>query len=186
MQSEKINFTYILFASGLTNPVVVSALVNDLQIASATIVKNGRFEFVVESQFESGPANLSLKVHDTSNALISVTAIKMQWLQENSNINPNWTNREAGPNEIWDYNMPESDLWTAGKNASFHGTIMLEYETDRRKSFLRSYAKVAIGDQQFDLRNKTGQYTFREAGTFTLPMTSPVSYWLMERLFVEI
>jgi hypothetical protein len=186
MRSEKISFTYILFATGVTSPVAISAWINGLQVACTEIQKGGRFEFVVECELEPGPAELSLKVHDTSKAAVSVTSIKMQWLQENSNINPNWTNREAGPNEIWNYNMPESNPWTAERNASFHGTIMLEYETDRRKSFLRSYAKVAVGDQHFDLRNKTGQYTFKEPGTFTLPMTSPVSYWLMKRLFVEI
>jgi hypothetical protein len=185
MQSEKINFTYILHAVQVTTPVTVSASVNGVHVASNKIEKSGKFELVVETFLEQGPAELSLKVHDIGKAAISVTSIKMQWLQENSNINPNWTGREGGPNEIWNYGVPAT-AWTAQTNALHHGTIMLDYEQDNRRSFLRSYAKVTVGDQHFDLRNKTGPYTFKEPGTFTLPMTSPVSYWLMKRLFVEI
>jgi hypothetical protein len=109
----------------------------------------------------------------------------MQWLQENSNINPNWTSREAGPNEIWNYGVPAT-AWTAQTNALYHGTIMLDYEQDNRRSFLRSYATVSTGGQTFNLRDKAGAYEFYAAGSFTLPLTSPVSYWLMKRLFVEI
>lgn len=187
MQFEKINFTYILHAALVTKPITVTASVNGVQVAIADIIKNGRFEFVVETVLEPGPVELSLIVGDTNRAAITVNSIKMQWLQENSNFNPNWTDREAAPNEIWNYGAPASaTVWSAQINASYHGTIMLDYEQDGRRSFLRSYATVSTGDQTFNLRDKSGPQWFNAPGTFTLPMTSPVSYWLMKRLFVEI
>lgn len=187
MQYEQINFTYILTASAVTVPISVIATVNETPVSSFKIVRNGRFEFVVETNLKSGLANLVLHVGNTDCATVTVNAIKMQWVKENSNINPAWTSREAGPGEIWNYNMPASAAaWSAETNVAHHGTIVLDYETDNRKSFLRNYATVCTNNQQFDLKDKTGPYTFKTAGTFALQMTSPLSYWLMQRLFVVI
>ena len=187
MQSEQINFTYILNTAAVNEPIAITATVNGNTVATDTITKNGRFEFLVPTDLPFGNVNLDLHIGKTNNAIVTVALVKMQWLKENSNINPSWTGREPGPGEIWHYGAPPGTYsWSAEINAAHHGTIMLEYETDGRKSFLRNYAEVSINDQRFNLRGESGPYTFRQAGKFTIPMTSPVSYWLMERLFVAI
>ena len=185
MQSEQINFTYILGVSALTTPVTVTASVNGAQVAVGNITKNGRFEFLVRTDLATGIADLILDVGDTNKAIITVNAIKMQWVKENSNINPVWTNREAGPGEIWNYGMPES-VWSAEINASYHGTVILDYEVEGRKSYLRNYATVLTGNKQFNLKDKPGPFSFKDSGQFCLKMSSPLSYWLMERLFVAV
>lgn len=185
MQSEQINFTYILGVSALTTPVAVTASVNGVQIVAGNITKNGSFELLVETNLVPGVVDLVLDVGDTNTAIVTVNTIKMQWVKENSNINPAWTNREAGPGEVWNYGMPDS-AWSAGINASHHGTIMLDYVTEGRGSYLRNYAIVSTIGEQFNLKDKIGPFSFKESGQFCLKMSSPLSYWLMERLFVAI
>jgi hypothetical protein len=187
MPSEILKFTYILNVSNLTVPITIGATLNNSVVGSAVISNNGKFEFAAETELKAGTCELSLLVGETNRATVTVNSIKMQWLQENSNINPIWTGREPGPNEVWNYGAPASaPVWSAQINASYHGTIMLEYEQDNRRSFLRSYATVSTGGKTFNLRDQIGAYAFCTPGSFTLSMTSPVSYWLMKRLFVEI
>lgn len=187
MLSEQVNFTYILHASFVSEPIAITASINEVQVATATITKNGKFEFLVECNLEQGAANLSLQVAQTGNSSVTVGAIRLTWVNENSSTDASWTGREPGPYEIWNYNDPDTELILSADNANpKHKTIMLDYETDGRKSFLRNYAIVKTNDQHFNLRDKSGPYTFKTTGKFTIPMTSPVSYWLMERLFVAI
>jgi hypothetical protein len=187
MLFEQINFVYILHAALVSEPITVTAHINDVQVASATIAKNGKFEFVVESNLSQGAANLTLHIAQTGNSTVTVSAVRLTWVNENSSTDASWTGREPGPNEIWNYSDPDTELVLTAEAANpKHKTIMLDYETDGRKSFLRNYAIVHINNQEFDLRDKSGPYTFKTVGKFSIPMTSPVSYWLMERLFVAV
>jgi hypothetical protein len=187
MLSEQVNFTYILHASFVNEPIAVTASINEVPIATANITKNGKFEFLVNCDLEQGPANLSLHVAQTKNSTVTVSAVRLTWVNENSSTDAAWTGREPGPNEIWNYNDPDTEQVLSADNANpKHKTIILDYETDGRKSFLRNYGIVKTNNQEFNLRELLGPYTFKTAGKFSIPMTSPVSYWLMERLFVAI
>jgi hypothetical protein len=187
MLSEQVDFTYILHAAFVSDPVTVTARINDVPVASATITKNGKFEFVVESDLSQGAAALALHIAQTGNSTVTVSAVRLTWVNENSSTDASWTGREPGPNEIWNYNDPSTEVVLAAEAANpKHKTILLDYETDGRKSFLRNYAIVNVNNREFNLRDQTGPYTFKTAGEFFIPMTSPVSYWLMERLFVAV
>jgi hypothetical protein len=184
MLFETIRFTYLLYAANLKVPVSVTAMVNGIVVATAIITANGKFEFPVETELASGDANISLSIGELSGCTITVTNVKLTWVKDNSSLDPHWLSK-PGPNEVWHYNAPELEkVIGASRSQLKFSTILLEYETDERRSYLRNTALVETDGKKFNLQNAKGFYTFKSSGSFTLPMTSPVSYWLLEHLFV--
>lgn len=185
MLSETIRFTYLLHASNLTAPVPVGATLNGAVVASAIIATNGKFEFPVEMELGQGDANVTLSLGELSGSIITVTSVKLTWIRDNSSLDPHWLSK-PGANEVWNYNAPNLEkVISESRGQLKFSTILLEYETDERKSFLRNNAVVESGGKQFNLKNAKGFYAFKAPGSFTLPMTSPVSYWLLEHMFVS-
>jgi hypothetical protein len=186
MQSETIKFVYILHASNVNVPVQVEATLNGTVIDTAIITSNGKFEFVVQMELKSRDAKITLSLGQLSGSSITVNSIKLTWTKDNSSLDPLWFTKPA-EHEIWNYNEPGIDKIIAEAKADPKAnTILLDYTTDGRRSFLTNYAVVETNGDQFNLQNKPWPYTFKAPGSFTLPMSSPVSYWLMERLFVVI
>lgn len=185
MLFETIRFTYLLHASNLTVPVPASVTLNGEVVGSAIIANNGKFEFPVEVKIGQGDANVTLSLGELSSSIITVTSIKLTWIQDNSSLDPHWLSK-PGPNEVWNYNAPNLEKAISESRSQLKfSTILLEYETDERKSFLRNNALVESGGKQFNLQNAKGFYAFKAPGSFTLPMASPVSYWLLEHMFVS-
>jgi hypothetical protein len=186
MLSESIRFTYLLHAANLNVPVPIGATLNGTVVDTAVIAVNGKFEFAVDMELSDGDANIALTIGELSGSTITVTSVKLTWVKDNSSLDPHWLSK-PGPNEVWHYNAPELEkVIGASRSRLKFSTILLEYETDERKSFLRNNALVESGGEQFSLQNAKGFYAFKAPGSFTLPMTSPVSYWLLQHLFVSV
>ena len=186
MLSETIRFTYLLHAANLTTPVPVGATLNGTVIDTAVVAANGKFEFAVDMELRDGDANIALTIGELSGSIITVTSVKLTWVRDNSSLDPHWLSK-PGPNEVWNYNAPHLEkVISESRGQLKFSTILLEYESDERKSFLRNNAIVETEGKQFNLQNTRGFYAFKTPGSFTLPMTSPVSYWLLEHLFVAV
>lgn len=187
MQSEKITFEYFLFINNASEPPEVSVTLNDAVIATSRIPRIGRFKLDVTTEIVPGPAKLSLNIVDAKGGAIRVENISLKWEEEE--LNSGWINRDhEDENTHWSYKDRAADIMFAETASDGARSLTLDYETDSVPSFLRNYATVEVDGKVSSLRGAymQGPYVFKAPGSFILDMTSPVPYWLLERLFVAI
>lgn len=190
MQAEQIDFTFMLTAIGVVQPIKVNVTVNDIVVASGEISKSGGQQFVARTTLEPGTVKLAFNVPDEFKGLLRIDNVRVVWIADNSSLNSSWVSREEVDNEIWNYNDPAADAeFEKIVNGPATKFIAMDYMTDgTTPSFLRNYAYVQTKDTIVkikDMENKN-PYTFTCPGSFVIPITSPVAYWLMERLFVAL
>ncbi len=187
MQSEKITFEYFLFITNASEPPVVSVSLNDVVIAEQRIPRIGRFKLDVTTEIVPGPAKLALNIIETKGGSIRVENISLKW--EDEELNSSWINKDhEDENTHWSYKDRAAEAMYNEAAADGARSITLDYETEMVPSFLRNYAAVEVDGKVSSLRGAymQGPYVFRSPGSFILDMTSPVPYWLLERLFVAI
>lgn len=187
MPSEQINFTFILTAYGITDYIPVDILVNNNVVHSENISVNGRKTISTTISLEQGPANVSIAVTENQHGSVRVENIKVAWVNDSTSVNSSWTMQND--NEIWCYNDPDTvNAFNRIVNGTGAKVIALDYVTDETvPSYIRNYAFAEDeAGNRIELKTLKGQYVFNKKGRLTLPMTSPISYWLMERLFVAI
>jgi hypothetical protein len=187
MQSEKITFEYFLFITNASEPPVVSVSLNDVVIAEQRIPRMGRFKLDVTTEIVPGPAKLALNIIDAKGGSIRVENISLKW--EDEELNSSWINKDHDDEHThWSYKDPTAE--TMYNEAASNGarSITLDYETETVPSFLRNYATVIVDGKASSIRSAymQGPHVFKGPGSFILDMTSPVPYWLLERLFVAI
>lgn len=187
MQSEKVTFEYFLFITNASDNPEVSVSLNDVVVATSRTPRAGRFKFDVTIDINAGPAKVALHINSLKGGAIRVENISLKW--EDEELNSGWINRDhEDENTHWSYKDRAADLMFAETASDGARTLTLDYETDSVPSFLRSYATVEVNGKVSTLRGAymQGPYIFKEPGRFILDMTSPLPYWLLERLFVAL
>lgn len=191
MQAEQIDFTFLLFVSGVVDAMPFTVTVNDTVIESGELARNGRHSITAHASLIQGPANVSFNIVEKRKGSVRLENIKLAWINDNSGVNSAWINSEDTPNTVWCYDDAESVAqFEKIANGSHTRVISLDYVTDESAtSYLRNYG-VSVDSEgnvtQMKDANNGAPHIFIGTGSFILPMTSPVSYWLMERLFVAI
>lgn len=180
----------MLFVTGITEPVPVEVRVNDVAVKQGRITTNGGQQFVAETCLEQGPAKIAFVIPNAFKGHIRIDNVRVVWIEDNSSLAPAWVAKDNAPNEIWNYNDPESDrMYEQIANGPASKFIALDYLTDgTTPSYLKNYAYVETNGKTIKLRDieNKGPYAFVGPGSFVIPMASPVAYWLMERLFVAL
>jgi hypothetical protein len=187
MLTEQIEFTFILTAYGIADYMPIDIAVNGNIIHSERIVANGRKLVTVSASLSQGPAAISLSVTEKRPGAVRIENVKLAWIADASNLNSTWIS--LNDNEIWNYNDPgAAAAFDRIVNGAHAKAITLDYATDESvPSYLRNYAFITDTEGNVtQVSTLKGPYVFAGPGTFTLPMTSPTAYWLMERLFVAI
>jgi hypothetical protein len=187
MQTEQIDFTFILTTYGVVDYIPVAVLVNGEVLHSEHLTSNGRQLVTVRATLNQGPAHIAISVTENKPGAARLENVKVAWIADNSGLNSAWINRAN--NEIWNYDDAETEAaFERMANGPNTKVITLDYNTDDTvPSYLRNYAIVVDqAGQRVLSRSRKGQHVFNEAGSFIIPMTSPISYWLMERLFKSI
>lgn len=187
MLTEKIDFTFIITTYGIVDYIPIDILINDTVVHSEKLTNNGRRLITVSTTLTQGPAHISLAVTENKKGALRIENVKVAWIADNSGMNSAWIVR--ADNEVWNYNDPGAEAaFDRILNGPHTKVITLDYATDETvPSYLRNYAYIVDNDgSQIQLRTLKGPYVFTESGKFVIPMTSPVSYWLMERLFVAL
>lgn len=187
MPTEQIDFTFILTTYGIVDYIPVSVLLNGTVIHSEQLTSNGRQLVTVRTTLQQGPTHIAISVTENKPGAARLENVKVAWIADNSGLNSAWINR--ADNEVWNYNDAETEAaFERIVNGPNTKVISLDYNTDDTvPSYLRNYAIVVNKNgQRVQSRSRKGQHVFNEPGSFIIPMTSPISYWLMERLFVAI
>ena len=184
MQFENLTFTYSLFVT--TGSGTANIKLNNDTILSQQLVRFGR-------QTVSAPISIPLgSEFNIELELVDVTSVRLEnvmltWSADVTYYDPYWMDRDDSPNIIWHYKDDAAgEIYKKSHSSPGVRTIPLDYETDGKPSFLRNYATVKSNGEIRDIKNDSGAHTFKGTGSFILPGRAPISYWLLERLFVAI
>ena len=184
MQFETLTFTYSLFVT--TGSGTANIKLNNDTVISQQLEKSGR---------QTVSASISIPLgseFDIELELVDVTSVRLEnvmltWPADVIYYDPYWMDKDSSPNIIWHYNdNAAEEIYKNSQSKPGVRTIPLDYETDNKPGFLRNYGKIKNNKETRGIKTDSGAHTFKGTGSFILTCRAPISYWLLERLFVAL
>ena len=181
MQSEKIEFTFKLGLINIYSPIPIKIMLNDQLINELNLGPNSNSINFIADMIDGEKYTLAFKVEEISRpSRIIINNLNVCWLDNNRTLNPAW--RAPSSNEIWDY----ADSTATKRHQHIVRKVQnidLDYFVAGNPGYLKRFAYFENADGNVTAFNNLERpFAITEPGSFKFDFTTPISYWLLQRL----